>query len=293
MKLRHAFLLATALAVLAAANGHAAEQRPLKVDDYVALKDVRDPRLSPDGKWVAWTVTSMDLKKDTSDTDIWMAPVAGGEAVRLTTSDKPERAPRFSPDGKWLAFLSGRAGSHSQVWLLPLAGGEAFKLTSYKADVSDLAWSPDSTRLALVVGDPDPDAPADEEEQGEGDDKKAKKPIVIKRLQFKRDYEGYLTDLRSHIHVFDVASKTSRQLTSGPFDDGDPAWSPDGTLIAFSSNRTLPDADRSQNTDIYVVPAKGGIPRPLVNTERAEWNPVFSPDGRHLAFLSGGDPKDM
>lgn len=293
MRLRHAFLLASALAVLVPAAGHAAEQRPLKVDDYFALKDVRDPRLSPDGKWVAWTVTSMDLKKDTSDSDIWMAPVAGGEAVRLTTSDKPERAPRFSPDGKWLAFLSGRAGSHAQVWLLPLSGGEAFKLTSYKAGVSDLAWSPDSTRVALVVDDVDPDAPADEEEEGKGDDKKAKKPIVVKRLQFKRDYQGYLTDLRSHIHVFDVASKSSRQLTSGPFDDGDPAWSPDGTLIAFSSNRTLPDPDRNQNSDIYVVPAKGGIPRPLVNTDRAESNPVFSPDGRRLAFVSSGDPNDM
>ena len=295
MRLRPAFLLALALAVLVPAAALGAEQRPLKVDDQFALKEVRDPRLSPDGKWVAWTVTSMDLKKDTSDTDIWMAPVAGGDAVRLTTSDKAERAPRFSPDGQWLAFLSGRVGGKSQVWLLPLSGGEAFKLTDYKADVSDLAWSPDSTRLALVVDDVDPDDPGEEEEEGKKADegKKAKKPIVVRRLQFKRDYQGYLTDLRSHIHVFDVAAKTSRQLTSGPFDDGDPAWSPDSSTIAFSSNRTLPDPDRNQNTDVYLVPAKGGIPRPLLNSERAESNAVFSPDGKRIAFVSGGDPKDM
>ena len=293
MNQRRARLLVIVLALLLAPSAAlAAGQRPLTVDDQFALKDVRDPRVSPDGKWVAWTVTSMDLKKDSSDSDIWMAPVAGGDAVRLTTSDKPERAPRFSPDGKWLAFLSGRTGSAPQVWLLPLAGGEAFKLTAYKAGVSDLAWSPDSTRLALVVGDVDPDAPAGEDE-GKADETKAKKPIVVKRLQFKRDYVGYLDDLRSHVHVFDVASKTSRQVTAGPFDDGDPAWSPDGTAIAFASNRTLPDPDRNQNSDIYIVSATGGIPRPLVATERAESSPVFSPDGKSVAFVSGGDPKDM
>ncbi|MCX6552459.1 MAG: S9 family peptidase, partial [Acidobacteria bacterium] len=244
------------LFVLVPALAAAADTRPLKVDDLFGLKDVGDPRISPDGKWVAYTVTSADLKKDSRDTDIYMAPIGGGEAIRVTTSDKAERAPRFSPDGKWLAFLSGRVGSKTQVWLLNRAGGEAAKLTDYKASVSDLAWSPDSTRLALVVADVDPDDPDDDRQ---GDDKKADdktaKPIVIKRLQFKRDGEGYLNDLRSHVHVFDVAAKTSRQLTAGPFDDSEPAWSPDSKSIAFTSNRSLPDPDRTQNTDIYVVPA--------------------------------------
>ena len=269
----------------------AADKRPLKVEDQFALKDVADPRLSPDAKWVAYTVTASDLKKDTRDTDIYMAPVAGGDAIRVTTSDKAERAPRFSPDGKWLAFLSGRVGSHAQVWLLNRAGGEAFKLTDYKASVSDLEWSPDSARLALIVSDVDPDDPGDEKEKK--DEEKTAKPIVVKRLQFKRDGQGYLNDVRSHVHVFDVAAKSSRQITSGPFDDSDPVWSPDSKTIAFTSNRTLPDPDRTQNTDIYLVAAAGGIPRPLLNSARAESDAAFSPDGRLVAFVSGGDPKDM
>ncbi len=270
----------------------ASETRVLKVDDEFAIKQVGDPRVSPDGRWVAYTVTSGDLKKDAMDTDIYMSPIAGGPAVRLTSSEKAERAPRFSPDGKWLAFLSARGGTHTQVWLLNRAGGEAVRLTDYKASVSDLAWSPDSTRLALIVDDVDPKAQVEDPEKAKTDDK-PDAPIVIRRLQFKRDEEGYLGDQRSHVYVFDVASKASTQVTAGPFDDEDPAWSPDGKTIAFTSNRTLPDADSSQNTDIYVVPATGGIPRPVAASNRAESSPVFSPDGSLVACLVSGDPKDM
>lgn len=283
--------LAIALLTLVPGIALAADPRPLTVVDQFSLKDVGDPRVSPDGKWVAYTVTSRDLKKDTTDTDIYLSPIGGGEAIRLTTSDKPERAPRFSPDGKWLAFISGRTGAHSQVWLMNRAAGEAFRLTDYKADVSDLAWSPDSTKLALVVSDVDPHEKPDADTSK--DDKETARPTVVSRLQFKRDGRGYLGDIRSHIHVYDVKSKTTRQITSGPFDDEAPAWSPDGSLIAFVSNRSLPDADRTQDTDIFLVPAAGGVPRAVAPSPRAESSPSFSPDGKLVVFVRGGDPKDL
>lgn len=230
-------------------RAYADEPRPLKPDDLFTLKELGDPRVSSDGKWVAYTVTSLDRKKDKADTDIYMAPFAGGTALQLTSSKKEESHPRFSPDGRWLAFLSGREGKKTQVWLLPRQGGEAVKLTDFKASVSDLAWSPDSTRLALVITDADPEGGDDEDDAEEGEakeDEKAKtpKPLVIRRLQFKQDYRGYLRELRRHIHVFDVAAKTSSQVSSGPYDDGEPAWSPDGKWLAFSSNRSSePDAN--------------------------------------------------
>jgi dipeptidyl aminopeptidase/acylaminoacyl peptidase len=281
-----------AVLVFAAPLPAATATRPLRVDDLFALKDLDDPQLSPDGKLVAYCVRTLDKKKDKSDRDVYMVAIEGGEPLRLTTTPKSESSPRFSPDGQWIAFLSGREGSHTQVYLLSRRGGEAVKLTSYKASVSELAWSPDSKRLALLVSDPDKDAPAEDEENDKDDE--TKKPIVIRRQQFKRDGEGYLSDQRSHVHVFDVAKKTSFQLTSGPFDDEDPAWSPDGKRIAFASNRSLPDADRADNRDIFVVEAREGeVPRGVVTGPEDDRGPVWSPDGQAIAFVGGGNPDDM
>src|SRR5688572_26134426 len=150
---RRTLLLA---AVLCCPPLAAADTRTLRMDDVFALKDVADPRVSPDGMWVAYTVRTMDPKADESDVDVYMVPMAGGDALRVTASKKPESSPRFSPDGRYLAFLSGREGKKGQVWLLERRGGEAVKLTDYQGGVSSFAWSPDSSRLAIVASDPDP-----------------------------------------------------------------------------------------------------------------------------------------
>lgn len=285
--------LAAAPAVLAAPQAQPAAKRPLQVDDIYNLKQVDHPRLSPDGAWVAFEVERRDAKRDKPDSDVWMAPYGGGEAVRVTTAEENEGNPEWSPDGRWLAFLSSRGGSKkTQVWLLDRRGGEAFKLTDYKADVSDLAWSPDGKRLALVVADVDPDDP-DFKEKKEGEEEEATKPIVITRRQFKRDGEGYLTNLHEHIHVFDVAARKGEQVTAGAYDDSEPAWSPDGRWIAFTSNRTA-DPDANQNTDVFVVaPEKGAEPRRLSTSDAADSAPSWSPDGRSLVYVQGSDPADL
>src|SRR5262245_59396465 len=212
-----ALLLVVATPPLRAAD----EPRPLSVDDLFALKTVADPRLSPDGQSVAYTVTSLDAEEDRQQTDVWLSPLSGGDAVRVTTGAKSATKPRFSPDGKWIAFLSaprdGKGDGPSQVWLLSRAGGEPTNLTSFLGGVSDLAWAPDGKRLALLVSDADPD---DAEPSGaKGTAERIPKPIVTRRLQFMRDTVGYLKDQRSHLQVFDLDKKTSFALTSGPFDD--------------------------------------------------------------------------
>jgi dipeptidyl aminopeptidase/acylaminoacyl peptidase len=292
MKIRSASLLALSLFAVLPAAAAADPPRLLRSEDIYALKDVSDPQVSPEGTWVAYTVRSMDAKKDRRDTDVWMAPMAGGPALRLTSSPKGESQPRFSPDGRYLAFLSGREGDKSQVWLLDRRGGEAVKLTDFKADVSDLAWSPDGKRLALIVSDVDPDEPPAGEKSKE-DAEKTPKPIVLHRLQFKRDREGYLREIRNHLYVFDLAAKTSVQITSGPYDDGEPVWSPDGSVIAFTSNRTA-EPDANDNSDVFVIaPRAGETPKAVTASPGSDTSPAFSPDGQWIAYVAGGPPADI
>jgi dipeptidyl aminopeptidase/acylaminoacyl peptidase len=270
------------------------ERRLFRVDDIFNLKRVGAPRISPDGQWVAFTVTQLDRERDRSDSDVWMAPMDGGDAVRLTTSDEPESSPRWSPDGRWLAFLSSRDRDSAQVWLLPRGGGEARVLTDIDQGVSDFEWSPDSSSLALLVRDAEEkEAQGDDaENEGDGADERPE-PIVVTRLQFKRDGVGYLDERRTHVYVFDVADRSMFQLTDGPYDDGSPAWSPDGESIAFVSNRTE-EPDANDNSDVFVVAVREGAePRRLTTFVGADDAPAFTPDGRYLVYSQGGDPADV
>jgi dipeptidyl aminopeptidase/acylaminoacyl peptidase len=282
------FVGAVLVALIGSASFNAQTRRPLQPDDIFSLKSVSDPRISPDGAWVAYSVTTLDRKEDSSDTDLYMVAASGGAPIRLTTSKKPENTPRWSPDGRYLAFLSARDAKKPQVFLLDRRGGDAQAITDYKTGASAIAWSPDSSKLALLVSEPDPNDPEDKEEK----DKKPK-PHVITRLQFMRDGDGYLNDVKRHIHVFDIATKADLQLTSDRYDDGPPAWAPDGSLIAFSANRT-DNPDANDNSDIYVIePRAGAKPRAVTTSPGSDGSPVFSPDSKSIAYLAGGDSKDI
>jgi len=264
-----------------------ATPRPLQADDLFRLRDVGDPRVSPDGAWVAYTVTTVDSAKDKGDSDVWMVSWDGRRTLRLTSSPEGEGNPRWSPDNRYLAFVSGRYESKGgQLWLLDRSGGEAVRLTELAGGVSDYAWSPDGTRLAVVSDDPPPDAARKDSAAST-----RPKPIVIDRYQFKRDGDGYLERRRSHVHVVEVASRNVVQVTTGDFDDSAPAWSPDGTRLAFVSRRGA-DPDRENNSDIFVIEARAGAtPTRLTTWPGPDDTPQWSPDGTQIAYLQGSEPQ--
>ena len=284
-------VLTLAALLLAAPLQAQPARRPVTLDDFNRLVAIGDPQRSPDGEWVAYTVTTIDAAKDRRNTDLWMAKWDGSAQVPLTSSPDSESSPRWSPDGTYLAFLASRGSDDekkqgAQIWLLPRLGGEAQKVSDVKGGVSDIQWSPDATRIAFVMSDVNP---ADDPESMEGWKRKTTPPIVIDRYHFKEDREGYLTRQYSHLAVFDVATKTATAITSGQVDDRSPSWSPDGTRLAFLSKRAHADPDRTNNDDVWIVDAKAGAtPRQMTNTPEGEsGRPAWSPDGSRLAILVG------
>ena len=277
-------------------------RRALKLEDMHRFHDVRDAQISPDGKWVAYTVNTVDGAADKSDTDVWITSWDGKQQLRMTSSTENESSPRWSPDGRWLSFLSSRPGKAkgNQVWLLDRNGGEAQQFTDVKGRLTSYDWSPDARQLLLVMADRDPNDPADDDRPAAaapaGAPAKAPKPIVIDRYKFKQDIQGYLTQAAARLYLFDVASKKAEALTEASLEAATPSWSADGKWIAFMG-RSGKDAERYNTTNVFVMEARAGAtPREIthydgVRGSASRGRPEWSPDGAKLTYLQSSGAK--
>src|SRR5215213_1397308 len=187
---------------LASAIAAQTARRPLKLDDMSRFRGVNDPQVSPDGNFVAYVVSTTDVKEDKSSTHIWMVNIDGSNNRQITFSNESESSPRWSPDGTYLSFTSSRPGKTrgNQVWLMDRRGGEATQLTELKGRLQGYEWSPDSKRLALLIGDPDPEADPNPSPQPSATPR-IPKPIVIDRYRYKQDGQGYLLSGR-HTYIY-------------------------------------------------------------------------------------------
>lgn len=249
--------------------------------DLTRIRFVSDAQVSPDGRAVAFVVTTLSEERDEYLSQIWLVDATGGEPRRFTAGPRRDTAPRWSPDGARLAFVSEREDrkKKGQLYVMPATGGEPVRLTDLRHGVSAPEWSPDGTRLAFVARVGGWVEPESEEEK-----RKSRPPRVITALKYRFNGEGFTYDRRPQIFTVAADGGEPRQVTEGDYDHVDPAWSPDGRALVFASARH-DERDHDDASDIWLIPAEGGTPRRLTRTDGPAGHPAFSPAGDAVAYL--------
>ena len=277
----------------------ASAARPLSLDDLLALRRISDPQMCPDGRLIAYVVTTVDLAKNATISTIWLTPTDGGPPRQLTSGPKHDRHPRFSPDGHRLLFESDRSGE-SQLWLIDLAGGEARQLTTIATEAKTGIWSPDGKWIAFVSA-VYPEYSAQTYAESDAANKKRKEEIeknpvkarVFTKL-FYRHWDSWVDDKRQHLFAISAEGGEPRDVTPGDLDGyptsttfsvgDDFTFTPDSGSLVYTAPPVRDEA-WSTNYDLYRVSLNGGMPQNLTaGNLAADSHPRYSPDGKWLAY---------
>ncbi len=274
-----ALALVSALILPGFAHGQTASAKVPTVDDLLNLQTIGGVQLSPDGNWVAYTVSSTDWKQDAFVTQVWLIHVPSGRSFQVTRGEKSCSNPSWSADGGWLAFTSSRASDRNQLFVIRPDGGEAIQLTNAENGVGGYAWSTDGKQIAFTSSD-----------------------LKEKDVKARKDYEGDFEVVRreyvhQHLRTIDVAAAlrapaAGTERTKGKeFSVSSFSWSPDNARIAFSA-AVNPDLIQGGTSDIYLLDLATNAVRKLVDSPGPDNSPRWSPDGKMLVFSSAmGNPQ--
>ncbi len=286
----------------------AQNKHPFTFEDMMQLKRIGEPVVSPDSKWVAFSAVDVDLEKNTKTSHLWIVPISGGEARRLTPESGPgEDRIRFAPDGKRVLYESAREGG-SQIWVQNFdtangtLDGELRRVTNLSTEASGAIWSPEGQSI-LFVSSVYPDC-NDDACNKQRDDEKAKSKVkahIFTQLMF-RHWTSYFDGKYNHLFLVSADGGVARDLTPGahdvpPFSLGGQdqySFSPDGKEVAYTSNIDEVQAT-STNSDIFIVPVAGGASKRITTNPGSDSTPLYSPDGKYIAYrsqLRGGYESD-
>lgn len=265
------------------------EKHPLTFDDYWKLKGLSDAQLAPDGKTVAYTLSQLDPETDKDTSAIWLLDLSNGHARQFTSGEAVDSQPRWSPDGSKLLFVSTRHEGKPQLFVIPLVGGEPKRITGMEMGAASPAWSPDGERICFLsqVKSEGQRVALETQWLERYSDLDKDSPRLRRQtsLKSRMDARGYY---ENHAHVFLIDAGATpkvepKQLTEGAYDDADPQWSPDGTVIAFLSNRT-PNLEFNMAGDIWTIDPDSGETKRVTNEDFTAFGFNWSPDGRSLSF---------
>ena len=284
------FVAAISVLVLGLASIAVAQQnRPFTIEDLLKVRRVADPRVSPDGKSVAFTIGDVNFDGNRVVNQIYVVSIAGGDIKPLTSGDKSASSPRWSPDGKKIAYVTG-----SQIWVMDHDGDHKEQVTKISTGAGGPVWSPDGSWIAFTsevyAECKDDDC---NKQKDEAADKSKVKAHITERLLF-RHWDEWRDAKRTHVFVVPTKGGVARDLTPGDFDSPpyaaasgvDYAFSPDGKEIAFIRNPDKVEAV-STNSDIYVVSLSGGAAKNITIRNRGyDAGPVYTPDGKSILYRS-------
>jgi dipeptidyl aminopeptidase/acylaminoacyl peptidase len=292
MKKTIALALISVLFALLTGNSYAAPDHTYTFNDFINVKWVRDPRISPEGKQVAFVIERKNLKENSTKSSLWLLTLETGALRQLTPDSQSNSHPRWSPDGTSLAFNSNRDGK-LQVWILPLKGGEPKKVTNLYAGAWDAEWAPDGKKL-MFLSEMCLGCTTEKENRAllESREKNGVKATLFKTLPY-RVFDHWREEKRSHLFTISAGGGMARDLTPGaydipPLDLGgarDYSFSPDSKELCYVTN-TDESLAWSTNNDLFTVSSDGGAPERITDNKGNDSNPRYSPDGRFIAYAA-------